>query len=190
MQRPRSRAVSEQRRLQQPKKKQRHHYDESVISVGAESGLSQPPQWRGYSGSSSLMSSSQGHSQINMRPARGNPYEEVMSKQSHFFNSLFPSRANRFGFPVYPQRHFGIPSPEGSGPVSFAGFTPDLHQQPFYEPDIDAQEITTSSSTPSTAGAASQSQPFSLFSAVPKMLKPKTSRKKKEGKRSFFSFFY
>ena len=43
----------------------------------------------------------------------------------------FPTyfRANRFGFPVYPQRHFGLPSPEGSGPVSFAGFTPDLTNQ-------------------------------------------------------------
>ena len=47
---------------------------------------------------------------------------EVKSKQSHFFNSLFPSKANRFGYPVYPERELGIPS--GSGPVSFAGFRP------------------------------------------------------------------
>lgn len=48
---------------------------------------------------------------------------EVKSKQSQFFNSLFPSRANRFGFPVYPERTFGIPS-NMSVPVSFAGFSP------------------------------------------------------------------
>lgn len=47
---------------------------------------------------------------------------EVRSRQSHFFNSLFPSRANRFGYPVFPEREFGIPS--RGGPVSFAGFSP------------------------------------------------------------------
>ena len=46
------------------------------------------------------------------------------SKQSHFFNSLFPSRANRFGYPVYPERELGIPS--RTGPVSFAGFSPSV----------------------------------------------------------------
>ena len=50
--------------------------------------------------------------------------ELIQSSQSHFFNSLFPSRANRFGYPVYPERDFGIPSP--SGPVSFAGFSPSM----------------------------------------------------------------
>jgi hypothetical protein len=30
----------------------------------------------------------------------------------------------RFGFPVYPERQFGIPSSRGP-PVSFAGFSPD-----------------------------------------------------------------
>merc|ERR1719273_21504 len=34
----------------------------------------------------------------------------------------FPSRYNRFGYPVFPQRNFGLPSP--AGPVSFAGFSP------------------------------------------------------------------
>jgi hypothetical protein len=38
----------------------------------------------------------------------------------YFFSSLIPSRANRFGYPVFPEREFGIPS--RSGPVSFAGF--------------------------------------------------------------------
>ena len=52
----------------------------------------------------------------NMHPSR--------SKQSHFFNSLFPSRANRFGYPVYPERELGIPS--RAGPVSFAGFSPSV----------------------------------------------------------------
>ena len=48
---------------------------------------------------------------------------DVKGKQSHFFNSLFPSKANRFGFPVYPERTFGIPS-QMNAPVSFAGFSP------------------------------------------------------------------
>ena len=48
---------------------------------------------------------------------------DVKTKQSQFFNSLFPSRANRFGFPVYPERTFGIPS-QMKVPVSFAGFSP------------------------------------------------------------------
>ena len=51
-----------------------------------------------------------------------NPNPDPKLKQSHFFNSLFPSRANRFGYPVYPERDFGIPSM--GGPVSFAGFSP------------------------------------------------------------------
>ena len=114
-------------------------------------------------------------------PEKLNPYREVASRQSQFFNSLFPSRANRFGFPVYPQRHFGLPSPEGSGPVSFAGFTPNLNPS-FYEPSMDAQEITTGSSSLSDSNP-----PTSLLSAVPKLLKPRTKKKKK---RSFFSFFY
>merc|ERR1712223_1586396 len=49
---------------------------------------------------------------------------DVKGKQSHFFNSLFPSKANRFGFPVYPERTFGIPS-QMNAPVSFAGFSPE-----------------------------------------------------------------
>ena len=48
----------------------------------------------------------------------------LRSKQSHFFNSLFPSRANRFGYPVFPERELGIPS--RGGPVSFAGFVPSI----------------------------------------------------------------
>ena len=52
-----------------------------------------------------------------------NVLQDVKSKQSQFFNSLFPSRANRFGFPVYPERSFGIPS-QMNVPVSFAGFSP------------------------------------------------------------------
>jgi hypothetical protein len=33
------------------------------------------------------------------------PYGDVRNGQSHFFNSLFPSRANRFGFPVCWRAH-------------------------------------------------------------------------------------
>lgn len=36
----------------------------------------------------------------------------------------------RFGFPVYPERQFGIPS-KGGPPVSFAGFSPDLRPSGF-----------------------------------------------------------
>ena len=54
-----------------------------------------------------------------------NVLQDVKSKQSQFFNSLFPSRANRFGFPVYPERSFGIPS-QMNVPVSFAGFSPGM----------------------------------------------------------------
>merc|ERR1719326_1591773 len=32
-----------------------------------------------------------------------------------------PSRYNRYGYPVFPQKTFGLPSP--TGPVSFAGFS-------------------------------------------------------------------
>ena len=53
--------------------------------------------------------------------------QDVKSKQSQFFNSLFPSRANRFGFPVYPERSFGIPS-QMNVPVSFAGFSPGMYK--------------------------------------------------------------
>jgi len=55
-----------------------------------------------------------------------NVLQDVKSKQSQFFNSLFPSRANRFGFPVYPERSFGIPS-QMNVPVSFAGFSPGTY---------------------------------------------------------------
>jgi len=37
-----------------------------------------------------------------------------------------PSRYNRFGYPVFPQKAFGLPSP--SGPVSFAGFSSPASQ--------------------------------------------------------------
>lgn len=37
-----------------------------------------------------------------------------------------PSRYNRFGYPVFPQRSFGLASP--SGPVSFAGFSSPTSQ--------------------------------------------------------------
>jgi len=37
-----------------------------------------------------------------------------------------PSRYNRFGYPVFPQKAFGLPSP--SGPVSFAGFSSPVSQ--------------------------------------------------------------
>ena len=40
----------------------------------------------------------------------------------------------RFGFPVYPERQFGIPSARGP-PVSFAGFTPDINR---FNPDFSA----------------------------------------------------
>ena len=56
-----------------------------------------------------------------------NVLQDVKSKQSQFFNSLFPSRANRFGFPVYPERSFGIPS-QMNVPVSFAGFSPGMYK--------------------------------------------------------------
>ena len=62
---------------------------------------------------------------VSMTPCNHeqNVLQDIKSKQSHFFNSLFPSRANRFGFPVYPERSFGIPS-QMNVPVSFAGFSP------------------------------------------------------------------
>ena len=44
----------------------------------------------------------------------------VVHKTHHF-------RFYRFGFPVYPERQFGIPSSRGP-PVSFAGFTPEITQ--------------------------------------------------------------
>ena len=119
--------------------------------------------------------------------------DSVHSRQSHFFNSLFPSRANRFGYPVYPQRHFGIPTPDTSGPVSFAGFTPDMRNPPFYEPEMDAQESGSPSlMTDVGHGGHYSSASASLLSAVPKLFRPgsnKHNKNKKSGKRGFFSFF-
>ena len=39
---------------------------------------------------------------------------------------FFLFRYNRFGYPVFPQKAFGLPSP--SGPVSFAGFSSPVSQ--------------------------------------------------------------
>ena len=39
---------------------------------------------------------------------------------------FFLVRYNRFGYPVFPQKAFGLPSP--SGPVSFAGFSSPVSQ--------------------------------------------------------------
>ena len=121
--------------------------------------------------------------------------ENVHSRQSHFFNSLFPSRANRFGYPVYPQRHFGIPTPQASGPVSFAGFTPDIRNQTFYDPDIDAQESGSPSLLTDVGNSAYYSSTStSLLSSVPKLFRSspnnKSKKNKKSGKRGFFSFFH
>ena len=73
----------------------------------------------------SLSMTSHDHEPVSMMPCNHEQslLNEVKAKQSHFFNSLFPSRANRFGFPVYPERTFGIPS-QMNAPVSFAGFSP------------------------------------------------------------------
>merc|ERR1712156_1036176 len=68
---------------------------------------------------------------------------DVKGKQSHFFNSLFPSKANRFGFPVYPERTFGIPS-QMAAPVSFAGFSPEPSGCP-QRPNHYNEEDTSSS---------------------------------------------
>ena len=120
--------------------------------------------------------------------------DNVHSRQSHFFNSLFPSRANRFGYPVYPQRHFGIPTPQASGPVSFAGFSPELRNQSFYDPDMDAQEsLSPSLMTDIGHGAYYSSTSTSILSSVPKMFKSssnKSKKSKKTGKKGFFSFFH
>ena len=120
--------------------------------------------------------------------------DSVHSRQSHFFNSLFPSRANRFGFPVYPQRHFGIPTPQASGPVSFAGFSPDLRNHTFYDPDVDAQESGSPSlMTDVGHGGHYSSAATSILSSVPKLFKSsshKNKKKKKTGKSRFFNFFH
>ncbi|TRY80527.1 hypothetical protein TCAL_12543 [Tigriopus californicus] len=57
-------------------------------------------------------------------PAKAQGYHEVKRQYYPKFNNMFPSRANRFGYPVYPEREFGIPS--SLGPVSFAGFSPSV----------------------------------------------------------------
>jgi len=41
------------------------------------------------------------------------------------WNHGVPSRYNRFGYPVFPEKQFGLPSP--TGPVSFSGFSPVQH---------------------------------------------------------------
>lgn len=124
-----------------------------------------------------------------------NDDNNVHSRQSHFFNSLFPSRANRFGYPVYPQRHFGIPTPQASGPVSFAGFSPDLRNKTFYDPDVDAQESESPSLLTDVGHHSTyySSTSTSILSSVPKMFKSSSSKNKKNkksGKRGFFSFFH
>ena len=121
--------------------------------------------------------------------------DNVHTRQSHFFNSLFPSRANRFGYPVYPERHFGIPTQQASGPVSFAGFSPDLRNQTFYDPDNDVQESGSPSlMTDLGQGTYYSSTSTSLLSSVPKLFKAssntKTKKTKKNGKKGFFSFFH
>jgi hypothetical protein len=87
-----------------------------------------PRTWTMMSNSSrsnSLLTNMSEDQTISMMPCNHEEtmLQEVQGKQSHFFNSLFPSRANRFGFPVYPERSFGIPS-QMNVPVSFAGFSP------------------------------------------------------------------
>ena len=74
---------------------------------------------------SSLPTIQQDDSPVSMMPCTHEQrmLNDVKGKQSHFFNSLFPSKANRFGFPVYPEKTFGIPS-QMNAPVSFAGFSP------------------------------------------------------------------
>jgi len=37
------------------------------------------------------------------------------------WSQALPSRYNRYGYPVFPQKTFGLPTP--TGPVSFAGFS-------------------------------------------------------------------
>ena len=94
--------------------------------------------------------------------------QEVRLKQSHFFNSLFPSRANRFGYPVYPERQLGIPS--DSGPVSFAGFGPSS---------------LTSGAREVPAGPASLFAPEGRASATALASAQEVERKKSK-KRPFF----
>ena len=47
----------------------------------------------------------------------------VLAEPASNFSGL---RYNRFGYPVFPQKAFGLPSP--SGPVSFAGFSSPASQ--------------------------------------------------------------
>lgn len=102
-----------------------------------------------------------------------NVLQDVKSKQSQFFNSLFPSRANRFGFPVYPERSFGIPS-QMNVPVSFAGFSPEPNG-------------TQSMLLPANYNDAhheDKGESSSILSDLPKMLmgrRKKYSMKKKQG---------
>lgn len=84
-----------------------------------------PGNWSSSSRSSLPVLPHDDPSSVSMMPCshEQSMLDDVKGKQSHFFNSLFPSRANRFGFPVYPERTFGIPS-QMNVPVSFAGFSP------------------------------------------------------------------
>lgn len=98
----------------------------SNIHYGTRMSHYSPNQWTNLRSNSSLPALPQDEP-VSMMPSTCNHEQsmlnEVKGKQSHFFNSLFPSRANRFGFPVYPERTFGIPS-QMNVPVSFAGFSP------------------------------------------------------------------
>ena len=121
--------------------------------------------------------------------------QEVKSKQSQFFNSLFPSRANRFGFPVYPERSFGIPS-QMNVPISFAGFSPGMYTL-FIWNYIGENQIKTMFLITAPSGSQSMMLPpgynmgeedkgesSSILSEIPKLLlgrKKKYSMKKKQG---------
>merc|ERR1719411_147806 len=84
-----------------------------------------PRSWNCSSRSNSSLPGLPMDEPVSMIPCNHeqNVLQDVKSKQSQFFNSLFPSRANWFGFPVYPERSFGIPS-QMNVPISFAGFSP------------------------------------------------------------------
>lgn len=95
---------------------------------------------------SSLPTIQQDDSPVSMMPCTHEQrmLNDVKGKQSHFFNSLFPSKANRFGFPVYPEKTFGIPS-QMNAPVSFAGFSPEpsgsAQRQKFYNEEESSSSI-------------------------------------------------
>ena len=65
---------------------------------------------------------------INVRYGQSDDRASVTTSIDHYpfspsspWAHALPSRYNRYGYPVFPQKTFGLPSP--SGPVSFAGFS-------------------------------------------------------------------